>query len=134
MARRANLRLHPAWFALVGFLAIAAVAAGYFIFTKASDPYRTMQTLNVGAYMENANSLRGNIYRVTGAVWNSLGWSPSDGRLYAIEVGDNTPADLLPVLVPVSLNQVNLQKGQRFIFEIEVGEGGVLLVRSLRKA
>jgi hypothetical protein len=37
------------------------------------------------------------------------------------------------VLVPSQLNHVNLQKGQRFIFEVEVIDGGVLRVRSLRK-
>ena len=133
MARRASSRLHPAWFAVVGVLAAAAIAAGYFVFSKANDPYRVIQPLNVAAYLENANSLRGNTYQVTGTVWNSLGWSPASGRLFSVEVGENTPSDLLPLLVPAALNQVNLQKGQRFVFEVEVSDGGVLRVRSLRK-
>ncbi len=133
MPRRASSKLNPAWFIAIVLLAAAAIAGGYFFVSKANDPYRTLQRLELSAYMENANSLRGNIYRVTGSVWNSLGWSPSAGRLFAIEVDTEKPGNLLPVLVPVTLSHVNLQKGQRFTFEVEVVEGGVLEVRSLRK-
>jgi len=129
MARRASSGVHPIWFGVVALLAAGAVGAGYFIFARANDPYRTIQALNVAAYLENANSLRGNTYRIAGAVWNSLGWSPTAGRLYAIEVG----SDPVPVLVPAALNHVNLQKGQKFVFEVEVSDGGVLLVKSLQK-
>jgi len=134
MTRRASSGLHPAWFAGVGVLAAAAIAAGYFLIAKAHDPYRTLQPLNVPAYLDNANSLRGNVYRINGTLWDSLGWSPGVGRLYSIETGEGAAAELLPVLVPAALNHVNLQKGQRFIFEVEVAEGGILTVRSLRKA
>jgi hypothetical protein len=117
----------------VGVLAVAAIAGGYFVFSKANDPYRTINTLDPATYLENANSLRGNIYRMSGSVANALGWSPADGRLFSIEVGQGHDTELLPVLVPSALNHVNLQKGQRFTFEVEVGDGGVLRVKSLRK-
>ncbi len=133
MPRRASSKLNPGWFVAVAFLAAAAIAGGYFLMSKVNDPYRTINTLDVLAYLENANSLRGNTYRVTGTVWNSLGWSPTAGRLFAVEVGVGKHGDLLPLLVPAALNHVNLQKGQRFTFEVEVVEGGVLRVKSLRK-
>jgi hypothetical protein len=125
--------VNPVWFAVVALLAGGAIAAGYFVFSRASDPYRTMQSLSVPAYLDNANSLRGNTYRVGGTVWDSLGWSPAAGRMYAIEVGEAKPTDPLPILVPAALNHVNLQKGQRFVFQVEVGEGGILIVRDLKK-
>lgn len=133
MARRASSGLNPGWWVAVGVLAVAAIAGGYFVFSKANDPYRTISTLDPAVYLENANSLRGNIYRVSGTVWNSLGWSPSAGRLFAIEVGEGRGTELLPLLVPTTLSHANLQKGQRFTFEVEVGDAGVLRVRSLRK-
>jgi hypothetical protein len=117
----------------VALLAAAAIAGGYLLMSKVNDPYRTINTLDVLTYLENANSLRGNTYRVAGTVWNSLGWSPTAGRLFAVEAGAGKPGDLLPLLVPSALNHVNLQKGQRFVFEVEVVEGGVLRVKSLRK-
>jgi len=133
MARRASTKPHAAWFLAVALLATAAIAGGYLLMSKINDPYRTLHSLDVLTYLENGNSLRGNTYRISGAIWDSLGWSPSAGRLFAIEVGTGRSGDLLPVLVPVSLNHVNLQKGQRFVFEVEVLEGGILRVKSLRK-
>ncbi len=43
-----------------------------------------MATLDVKAYLENANSLRGNVYKIEGEVTNALAWSPSTGRLIAV--------------------------------------------------
>ncbi|MCX7887966.1 MAG: hypothetical protein N3B01_12030, partial [Verrucomicrobiae bacterium] len=108
MPRRASSKLHPGWLVAVGLLMAAAIAGGYWLWGKVNDPYRTIQPLDVLAYLENANSLRGNTYRVTGTVWNSLGWSPAAGRLFSVEVGAGKPGDLLPLLVPASLNHVCL--------------------------
>ena len=40
---------------------VAALGAGYFLFGKLNDPYRTMSALPVQDYLQNSNSLRGNI-------------------------------------------------------------------------
>jgi hypothetical protein len=133
MPRRASSKINPLWFVAIALLVAAAIGGGFLFFKNFNDPLRTVGTLDVALYLENANSLRGNTYRVLGTVWNSLGWSPAAGRLFAVEAGENRATELLPVLVPSQLNHVNLQKGQRFIFEVEVIDGGVLRVRSLRK-
>lgn len=133
MARRASSELHVGWYVAAVVFAAVAILAGYLLYTMVNNPYRTLQPLNAAVYLENANSLRGNVYRVTGTIWNSLGWSPEVGRMFAIEVGETNAVDLLPVLVPAALNEVSLQKGQRFLFEVEVGDGGILRVRRLRK-
>lgn len=115
-------------------LIIAAVGGGYILVRKLQDPYRTIPALDVAAYLENSNSLRGNTYKVTGTVWNSLSWSPTVGRLFSVEVTSPNGIDVLPVLIPVDFNHVNIQKGQRFVFRIEVNELGILLTRDLNKA
>jgi hypothetical protein len=103
---------------------------GYWVFSLLNDPFRTLTRLPVQNYLENSNALRGNVYRVTGTVANQLGWS-SAGRLYSVEVdgGDN----IVALMVPMTFNAINIQKGQRFAFEIEVSEKGILRARSLRK-
>jgi hypothetical protein len=85
----------------------------------------------VEAYLENSSGLRGNVYRVDGAVSNQLGWSSKAGRLYSVDLDGSN--DVLPLLIPADFNAINLQKGQRFIFEVEVGEQGILHAKSLRK-
>ena len=129
MARRASSSAHPVWILLAAFLVIAAVAGGYFLFGKASDPYRTLSPLPVVDYMGNSNSLRGNVYKIEGTVLQSLGWSPTDGRLFSVEVG----SEVLPVRVPRDFNSVNIERGQRFNFKVEVGDSGVLKALDVKK-
>src|SRR6476660_398621 len=129
MARRASSSAHPVWMLLVGVLVLAAVAGGYFLFGKASDPYRTLSPLPISDYLQNSNSLRGNVYKIEGTVAQALQWSPTKGRLFSVEVG----SDVLPVLVPPEFNSVNIERRQRFNFKIEVGDRGVLKALDVKK-
>ncbi len=106
---------------------------GYFLYARANDPYRTLAPLDVPVYLENSNSLKGNTYKIEGTILNSLAWSAEAGRLFSVEVQSGSDAAPLPVLIPVQFNHVNIQKGQRFFFKIEVDEKGILKVRDLRK-
>jgi len=86
----------------------------------------------VKAYLDNANSLRSNIYKIEGEVVDSLAYSPSTGRLIA--VGVNEGNDTIPVLVTTNFNHINIQKGQKFIFLLEVDDKGILRTKDLTKA
>jgi hypothetical protein len=111
-----------------GFIVI--VALGFvFLGSKDKSTHRTVPSLNVGAYLENSNSLRGNTYKLEGKVAESLAWSPDSGRLIAIEV-DN---EIIPVLVTADFNEMNIQKEQRLVFLVAVDEKGILRTRKLSK-
>lgn len=131
MARRRNSSIQPVWLILVGVLLVGAFLGSRIFHSGGSDPYRTVAPLDVPAYLENANSLRGNVYKVEGEVTNSLAWSPTSGRLIAVDVdqGQNT----IPVLVTTDFNQINIQKGQKFLFVIEVDETGLLRTKKITK-
>jgi len=137
MSRRASFTIHPVWIVAIFILVAAAISGGYFLVGTVNDPYRTLSPLSISAYLENSNSLRGNSYKITGTVWNSLtpaAWSPVSGRLFSIEVeSGNGTTDILPLLVPASFNFQNIQKGQRFTFKIEVDEKGILKALGLKK-
>ena len=105
---------------------MAFVGARFFL-SSTSDPFRTIARLDVPSYMDNANSLRGNVYKIEGEVSNSLAWSPTSGRLIAIDTED----EVLPVLVTSEFNAVNIQKGQKFLFVLEVDPNGVLKTKKL---
>ena len=130
MARRASSSAHPVWILVAALLVLVALAGGYFLFGKASDPYRTLTPLPIADYLENSNSLRGNVYKIEGSVMQSLKWTPTGGRLFSVEVGN----DVLPVLVPPDFKSVNIERGQRFNFKIEVGDGGVLKALDVKKS
>src|SRR5580698_5730125 len=93
MARRASSSAHPAWMLVAVALVIAALGGGYFLFGKASDPYRTLTPLPIPDYLQNSNSLRGNVYKLDATISQSLQWSPTVGRLFSVDVNN----DVLPV-------------------------------------
>jgi hypothetical protein len=116
---------------IAAVLLIAAVAGGWFLYGRVSDPYRTMTALPVQDYLQNSNSLRGNIYKVDATVIEALRYSPTAGRLFSIEVNGS---DRLPVLIPPEFNKVNIERGQRFYFKVAVEEKGVLRAQDVTKA
>ena len=132
MARRASSSANPLWVGGVAVLIALAMAGGWLLYRFVSDPYRTLSPLDVAVYLENANSLRGNVYKLNGVVNTQLAWAPNHGRLYSVDVDDRT--DVLPLLIPSSFNSMNIQKGQRYFFKIQVTDKGVLRVQDIRKA
>jgi hypothetical protein len=111
-------------------LVVAAVAGGYFLFGRSSDPYRTYTSLPVPDYLQNSNSLRGNVYKLEATIGQSLTWSPNAGRLFAVEAN----GEVLPVLVPPKFNSVNIERGQRFFFLIKVEDHGILTAEDVKKS
>lgn len=132
MSRKTRKSPGVAGIALAAMVIGTAFVLATVFFTGESTPYRTTPELEVGDYLGNANSLRGNVYRIEGEVLNSLAWSPKSGRLIAISVREGQ--DVLPVLVTTDFNKVNIQKGQRFVFLLEVDDQGILKTRDLTKA
>lgn len=88
--------------------------------------------LNLDDYMNNANSMRGNAYRVTGKVEEQLKWTPSRGRLYSVTVSQGTRSPV-PILIPQDFSHVNIEKGSEFTFVVEVGNDGVLVARDIKQ-
>jgi len=76
---------------------LAAAAGGYALFGSSSDPYRTISPFPVQDYLDNANSLRGNVYKVDGTIAKSLQWSPNAGRLFSIDLA-GSGNDVVPSL------------------------------------
>ena len=129
MARRASSSAHPVWIVIAAGLLLAALAGGYLLFGKINDPYRTMTLLPVQDYLQNSNSLRGNVYKVEATITQLLE-SSSAGRLFSVDVG----GEELPILVPPQFNSINIERGQRYFFKIEVSDKGILKAQDVKKA
>jgi len=116
---------------IAAVLLLASIAGGWLLYGRVSDPYRTMTVLPIQDYLQNSNSLRGNVYKVDATIIEALRYSPTGGRLFSIEVNG---VDRLPVLVPAEFNKVNIERGQRFYFKVAVEEKGVLRAQDVTKA
>jgi len=132
MPRRASSKTHPVWLVVALIVLAGAVAGGAYLWMTLSDPYRTLTRIDIPTYLDNANSLRGNVYKLTGTIDAELAWSPNGGRLFSV-VADGGNTDVVPLLIPPELNYINIQKDQRFDFKIEVGDKGILTASDLRK-
>jgi hypothetical protein len=132
VARRTKKSRLPLGIAIAIVLIVAAFLGSRFFITTSSQPFRTATPLDVATYLENANSLRGNVYRLQGEVLNSLGWSPTKGRLIAVGVDDGR--QVVPVLVTTDFSHINIQRGQRFIFLLEVDDKGILRTKDMTKS
>ena len=117
------------WLIVAAAVLAAAVGAVLMFKNSVSDPYRTLTPFPVSDYMENSNSLRGNVYKVDCVVGDQLGYT-NVGRLFSVELS----GEPVSLLVPAELRDVNIQKGQRFLFKVEVGNKGELKALEARKA
>ena len=129
MSRKKKTKGLPPWL-IVLFLLLVAAAAYYGLTQNASEnSLRTVEELNPDLYYENANSLRGNTYKMDVTIDSSLGNSPAKGRLFSVLLknGDKTGGPvILPVLVPVTLGNLTIQKGQHYLMKVKVVESGLL--------
>jgi hypothetical protein len=116
---------------LTAAVMVALAGGAYALYGWVSDPYRKVPPLPVHSYMENANSLRGNIYRLDATVSQALEYSSRSGRLFSVT---DSEGEVVAILVPPELRDLNIERGQRFFFKISVGDKGILRVQEARKA
>jgi hypothetical protein len=132
MARRARSAPKTGWLLAGLVILLLLIGAGGYFFGSSDTPYRATPEFPVDEYLDTSTALRGNTYRLTGAVLNSIAWSPAEGRL--ISVQPNNSYSPIPVIIPVGISEANIQKSQRFHFLVEVREGGVIYATDLTKS
>lgn len=88
--------------------------------------------LNLTSYRDNANSLRGNLYRIEGKIEEMLRWS-EDGRLISFEASDGSLSIPVPVMVPDDFRNVNLERGSELIMAVRVDREGMLVAESIEE-
>ncbi|MCB1076946.1 MAG: hypothetical protein KDM63_05860 [Verrucomicrobiae bacterium] len=90
--------------------------------------------LQIGTYIDNANSLRGNVYKVSGKVEEILKYTPDRGRLITLDASGDGNTALLPVLVPETFSGVNIDRGTQFTFVVRVDRGGILVAEQIEQS
>ena len=129
MARRASSSIPAGKLAATAAAVAALLAVAYAVFGTSQDPFRTSSPFPVKEYLENANSIKGNTYRLEALVDKTLEVVPAAGRLFSVEAA----GDMLPLLVPATLNGTNIERGQKLHFRVQVNEKGLLVASEIRK-
>lgn len=89
------------------------------------------EDLQIATYIDNANSLRGNVYQVRGKVEEILKYTPDRGRLITVDATQGAEQALLPVLVPETFSGINIDRGSEFTFVVRVDRGGILIAEEV---
>jgi hypothetical protein len=136
MSRRKKSRGLPSW--ILPVLIVLLALGGYWIFSKGGKEgsLRTVEELDPALYYNNANSLRGNTYRIDAEIDSALGNSAGKGRIFSVTLKNAVKGGapvILPVLVPPALGSLTIQKGQHYLMKVKVGDNGLLTVEEASK-
>jgi len=116
--------------AAILFLIIGSIG-GYFLTSYLTNPYRTLEAFPVEKYLDDYRSLAGSRFKGELRVEADLGWKEGVGRLMLF----STPSDSRPVavMIPAGLASIYFTKGQTYLAELEVKEGGLIYANSCQK-
>jgi hypothetical protein len=128
MARRASSATNPIWFLAAALLIVGAIGVGWWVKSRVGDPFRTLPVFPIAEYMQNADSLRGNTYKLDGTIGPQLKYT-AEARLFEVNVG----GEPVSVLIPSEFNHLDLRREGRFQFKVEVTQKGILLAKDVRK-
>ncbi len=107
------------------------VVGGFFLVQHLNDPLRTLEPFPVSKYLDSYKSVAGLKFRADVRVENDLGWKEGIGRLMVFTLRDD-PHPIV-VMIPATFAQVYFTKGQSYVGEFEVKEGGLIYANTIRK-
>lgn len=117
---------------MVVILGLVVVVLGMLVWRQTvNDPFRTLEAFPVDKYFDTPRALTGNRFKATLKVEGDLGWSAHTGKLLVFSVdGDSR---LIPVLVPEDSLRHPFSKGQIYIAQIQIEDGGLIRANDFRK-
>lgn len=131
MGRRASSSLNTA--AIIGIVAVVAilVGAGALMLKKKGVTYNDVALLRMEEAVQNANSLRGNEYRVEGKIESR--WIRDSGEGLSLIVEESGRTERLFIMIPTDVEHPNIERDQHYAFKIKFGEGGVAIATAVKK-
>lgn len=119
------------WIVLIVLFAVIGAVGGVFVAKRLNDPLRTLEKFPVAKYLDNYHALAGARFRGELRVEADLGWRENVGRLMVFTLPEETRP--IVVMIPAQFSGVYFSKGQTYLSELEVKEGGLIYANSCRK-
>jgi len=131
-ATKGNSRLLIFGIAIGILVLIAGGIGGVFIMGHLNDPYRTMEPFPVAKFLESPLALLGSRFRGELRVEANLGYKEGIGKLMLFSTTEDPRP--IAVMVPEAVaRDIYFTKGQVYMAELEVKEGGLIYANSCRK-
>ncbi len=131
-AKKGNKSKLYLWISLIVVVLIIGGVGGLFVSRYLTDPYRTLEVFPVAKYLDDPHSLYGSKFKAELRVEADLGWKEGIGRLMLFSTPDDSRP--LAVMIPAAVGKdIYFTKGQSYIAEFEVKEGGLIYANSCRK-
>lgn len=117
---------------LGALLIVGGAVGGIFAMRYIDNPYRTLENFPVSKYLDGYQALAGSKYKANLRVEADLGWKEGAGRLMLFStVDDSRP---IAILIPAAVaKDIYFTKGQTYLAEVEVKEGGLIYANSFQK-
>jgi len=132
MARRASKSGKAGGLIGIGVaVLVALLGISYFAKNKGSSSSNDLQVLDVMDAVEDANSLRGNEYQVSGTVHQKE--TRDRGSLVFLRVEVNGSSEFLPIKVPNGLETVNIEREKDYNFSVIFEKEGVAKATAVEK-
>ncbi|NWK56243.1 hypothetical protein HW115_11525 [Verrucomicrobiaceae bacterium N1E253] len=130
MARRSKSKQknksHLAVYLIIAAAVIGALAAGKMMLDKRAQHFAGLSELSVADFQQNANSLSGNEYRLTGKITETLKWTPDQGQLIWVSSSqEDNGNSAIPVKIPANIKKINLERGHTYTFRVEINREGL---------
>jgi len=107
-------------------------AGGFFLTHYLHDPYRTLEVFPVEKYLQDSHALYGLKFKAELRVEADLGWKDGVGRLMLFSTTED--ARPIAVMMPAAVaKDIYFTKGQTYLAEFEVKEGGLIYATACRK-
>jgi hypothetical protein len=139
MARRSksknksNSKSNVAIYIIIGIAVIGGLAVGKLMLDKRAQHFAGLSELSVADFKQNANSLSGNEYRLTGKIREKLKWTPDQGQLIwlSVDQGESGKGNI-PIKIPAHIDKVNLERGQTYTFKVEINRKGLPIALDIK--
>jgi hypothetical protein len=117
------------WGSVIALLIL--IGGGALLYAHLTDPLRTLEVFPVSKYLESYRSLQGAQFKGDLTVENDLGYKDGVGRLMVFSAKESTHPFV--VMIPPHLASTYFTKGQHYLAELEVKEGGLVYANSCKK-
>lgn len=113
-------------YSIIGVAILAALIIGKIILDKRSQHFSNTSELSIKEFRENANSMSGNEYRISGKISEKLKWTSDRGQLISLstEQAEGQQGNI-GIMVPAGIDKLNLDKGHSYTFKVEINREGL---------